>query len=339
MNGSSIDDTSNQTTLIPLSPLDSLFITRLSGFTIGYVLQQGAFSPSSLEVAAIRMLNRWRLLAGWVEFTKNGSYIRVPLGNIDLKDRLRFTLETLNVSLDVPDTTHGSAVFPRPPVEFFRDSSVPSNLPTYAETKWPLVSIRVTEMTNCFCVGITVPHGVFDIFGFGQILRGLDAELNGKEWTPPPLFTSNIMKDAFEEGLPSNVSSQEDTSVSTTPSTGPKLDHLPSKSDLVSAAIQAFAHYKDTFIPLTLIAVIKMFLHSAYERFYHGMETRTVFIDQKVLDNMVREVKDEVQASGKGRWVSTNDVITAWMLKVGSYAWLLPGTHVFLGTDRASRRT
>ncbi|KAF5372620.1 hypothetical protein D9758_005245 [Tetrapyrgos nigripes] len=316
MNSSSIDDISNPTTLIPLSPLDLLFVSRLSGFTIGYVLQQGAFSPSSLEAAAIRVLNGWRLLAGWVEFTKNGSYIRVPLGNINLKDRLRFTLETLNVSLDVPDTTHGSAVFPRPSIEFFRDSSVPSNLPAYAETKWPLVSIRITEMTNCFCVGISVPHGVFDIFGFGQIMRGLNAELNGKEWTPPPLFTSNIMKDAFEEGLPSDVSSKEDTSVSTTPSTGPKLDHFPSKSDLVSAATQAFAHFKNTLVPLTSIELIKMFLHSAYERFYHGVETQTVFIDPRTLENMVREVKDEVQASGKGRWVSTNDVLMAWMLKI-----------------------
>ncbi|KAG5633339.1 hypothetical protein DXG03_007546, partial [Asterophora parasitica] len=168
---------------------------------MGYVTK--SVDNATLEAAGKRVVDKWRLLAGRLERNPSTSMwcIRVPLDG-EVANRLKFTTSKLAVTLDAPiiplDST-SSEILVRPALKYFRHSSTPSSLSAFASSNAPIVSIHVTELSNCACVGISVPHGVFDAFGLGQIIWGLDAELNGKAWTPPPSSETNIMQETLQE--------------------------------------------------------------------------------------------------------------------------------------------
>ncbi|KAK7462343.1 hypothetical protein VKT23_007944 [Stygiomarasmius scandens] len=270
--------------------------------TVGYVLTPGPFDTASLHNAAIRLVKRWRLLAGHVEWesTESTWAVRVPLGEIPTsdKDLLKFTTsKLLDVPLDVPLTpppsedSSSACVIPQPALKFFRHSSIPYSLSSLAKQKWPILAIHVTELQNCICIGVSVPHGVFDVFGCGQVIHGLDAELNGKPWTPPEISEKNIMKEALRDLANTAPESPESESVKT-----------------------ALSNFQRDMVPAKFDSLVRFGVRMAYEHFWQKLETRAVFIEEKMLYNLVNRVKEEVKNMGKG-WVSTGDVLVAWLIK------------------------
>jgi len=292
----------NQSILYPLSHLDRSGVHATS-ITVGYVLRPGPFDTASLHNAAIRLVKRWRLLAGHLEWesTESTWAVRVPLGEISTsdKDLLKFTTsKLLDVPLDVPLTpppsedSSSACVIPRPALKFFRHSSIPYSLSSLAKQKWPILAIHVTELQNCICIGVSVPHGVFDVFGCGQVIHGLDAELNGKPWTPPEISEKNIMKEALRDLANTAPEFPESESVKT-----------------------ALSNFQRDMVPAKFDSFVRFGVRMAYEHFWQKLETRAVFIEEKMLDNLVNKVKEEVKSMGKG-WVSTGDILIAWLIKV-----------------------
>ncbi|KAG5641014.1 hypothetical protein DXG03_006375 [Asterophora parasitica] len=274
--------------LVPLSTLDRNL--ERSSITVGYVIK--SVDNATLEAAGKRVVDKWRLLAGRLERNPSTSMwsIRVPLEG-EVSDRLQFTASKLAVELDAPiipvDAT-SSEILVRPSLKYFRHPSTPSSVSAFSTSNAPILSIHVTELSNCACVGISVPHGVFDAFGLGQIIQSLDAELNGKAWTPPPSSETNILQETLQE--------------------------LTAAAPLYTKEPAALVDIQHELVPPSLKNMVAITADLAYEYLWQKAEVKAVYLGENVVDDMVRKVKDEVKRSGTG-FVSTGDVIVAWLLK------------------------
>ncbi|KAG6910702.1 hypothetical protein DXG01_008746 [Tephrocybe rancida] len=277
------------TLLAPLSALDQNGV-KTSTATLGYVLKSA--DSGEIEAAAKRVVDKWRLLAGRLEWSKGLSSwcIRIPLEG-DVSHRLKFTTSKLDVPLDTPITIlneSSAEIFDRPALKFFRHSSTSCSLSTLSSSNAPIVSIHVTELSNCTCVGITVPHGVFDAFGLGEIVRSLDAEMKHKPWIAPVASETNIMREALAE--------------------------LAAASPLYAKEPAGLADVRREFAQTNVKNVVTFAVRNAYEYIWKKTHFKGVFLGQAVVKEMVQKVKDEVRKSGAG-WVSTGDVLLAWFLK------------------------
>ncbi|KAG5640586.1 hypothetical protein DXG03_008005 [Asterophora parasitica] len=274
--------------LVPLSTLDQLL--GRTGITMGYVIK--SVDNATLEAAGKRVVDKWRLLAGRLERNPSTSMwsIRVPLEG-EVSDRLQFTTSKLAVELDapiIPVDAMSSEILVRPDLKYFRHPSTPNSMSAFSSSNAPILFIHVTELSNCACVGISVPHGVFDAFGLGQIIRSLDAELNGKAWTPPPFSETNIMDETLQE--------------------------LKAAAPLYTNEPAALIDVKRELVPPSLTNVACIGADIAYEYLWQKAEVKAVYLGENVVDEMVRKVKDEVKSFGTG-FVSTGDIIVAWFLK------------------------
>ncbi|KAG6847415.1 hypothetical protein H0H93_008253 [Arthromyces matolae] len=287
----------NNTVLAPLSPLDQNLLEAFS-FTIGYVLKTPIDRPS-LKDAAIRLISKWRLLSGHVEWSKPLSSwcIRVPLTG-DVSNRVKFTTSQLTASsLDQPfsvfdrPNTSNSQILIRPPTKYFIHSSTPSEINSYASSKAPLLSIHVTELSNATCVGITVPHGVFDAIGLGYVLKALNNEFNDRPWEVPPLTESNIMREALKD-----ISSS------------PPLSAPAASKEWLSG-------FNGVIRKATLLNKFKFVLAIVYDLIWHKVEFKGVYLADAVVKRLSEEVKKAVGELSGGEWVSTGDILSAWFVK------------------------
>ncbi|KAG6915829.1 hypothetical protein DXG01_009662 [Tephrocybe rancida] len=276
--------------LVPLSALDQNGV-ETSSITLGYILK--SVDGAALEAAAKRLVDKWRLLAGRLEWSKDLSTwcIRVPLeGNVS--HRVKFTTNKLAVPLsDTPITILGESsaeILTRPALKNFRHSSTPSSLSAFSSSNSPIVSIHVTELANCTCIGISVPHGVFDAFGIGQVIRGLNAELGYRPWVVPVFSETNIMRETLNE--------------------------LAAASPLYGEEPATLADVRREFAATNVRNVVTFGAGIAYEYLWKKANVKAVYLGEAVVKGMVQKVKDEVKKSGAG-WVSTGDVMVAWFLK------------------------
>ncbi|KAG6809471.1 hypothetical protein H0H92_016113 [Tricholoma furcatifolium] len=280
------------TILVPLNVLDRTWLDQ-SSITLGYVLS--TVDIPKIEAAAKRLVDKWRLLAGHLEWSKEHSIwcIRVPLEG-DVLHRLTFTTSKLDTPLDSGafpslDPTLAEIIV-RPSLQYFRHSSVPNSVEAFASSKAPFLSIHVSELTSCACLGISVPHSIFDAFGLGQIIRGLDAELKGTRWEVPQSFEINIVQKALDELA----------------ATHPHSTQAPQANAMI--AVQ-----RDV-VPSSIKNAISCRIAVAYEYFWKKTETKAVYMADAVVNELVEKVKNEVKGSGN-EWVSTGDILVAWFLK------------------------
>jgi hypothetical protein len=113
-----------------------------------------------------------------------------------------FTTSLSNTSLDVPVIPVNATslkVSTRPALKYFRDAPTPSALSSFCSQQSPILFIHVSTLANCACIRISVPHGVFDAVGMGQVVAGLDAELNSKEWVPPRFSSKDVLRQKMDE--------------------------------------------------------------------------------------------------------------------------------------------
>lgn len=197
---------------------------------------------------------------------------------------------TYATAIGVPDRpdplspTSPSTFQPEPNLRFFRHAALPSTFPRYAETGASLFAVHVTTFVDAVAVGLSAPHGLFDATGFGTAVRALSAELRGDAWTAPELGTSNALDRAIQS--------------------------LPSRPGDVSVDLPGWS-------PASGATIIKFLANYSLEKLWHGDQKRYAFLSRRAVDKLVGAVKSEVSRITTGReWVSSGDVLTAWVLKV-----------------------
>lgn len=130
-------------------------------------------------------------------------------------------------------------------------------------------------------MGISLPHGAFDGTGAGQIHRALEADLLGREWDAPATVAGNALDDAFEN-LAANTEVEEvqaSAEVAPSPAAG-QGDVQPTTS-----------------LPLVF---------------------KTLYLGDTVVERIKISASNELRASHPGVYVSSGDVLVAWITKVRS---------------------
>ncbi|KAK4705252.1 hypothetical protein P7C70_g954, partial [Phenoliferia sp. Uapishka_3] len=164
----------------------------------------------------------------------------------------------------------------------------------YESNDAPILAVHVTLFKNqpeIAVFGISIPHGVFDATGIGMVVHALDAELSGREWTPPP-FPSSLRENKLEKVLES----------------------------LLSASVGNYADGEDMirdFVPATWVAWLWMLASIAYEYFWHRVELRVIYLGEDVVEKVVEPIKEA--ARKEGTWVSSGDALVEWLVKVRTF--------------------
>ncbi|GAA5857844.1 hypothetical protein JCM8547_006001 [Rhodosporidiobolus lusitaniae] len=258
-----------------------------------------------VEAAAERVVKKWRLLSGRPERTKAGVWaIRVPddLDALHDKPLVAFSTATRSEPYHVaaglssplpPFSAASSGFLPSPKAALFYHTTRPSSLAAHAKTGAPLVNLHLTLCTDAVAIGISVSHGLLDGTGIGLLLSALSAELHGKEWQAPPLP---------EDGTNPFIAA---------------LDRLEADETVFQqAAREPPPPISQGWRPATLGRGIKLLLSMLWENWWYGSHARWVFLRQVTVDVLVERVKEDIKDETEGReYVSTGDVLAAWLLK------------------------
>ncbi|KAG6846955.1 hypothetical protein H0H93_010891, partial [Arthromyces matolae] len=281
------------TLLAPLSQLDHGSIEQVS-VTSGYIVR--SVDVTALQSAAIGVVNKWRLLAGRILWSKNLSRwcILVPLTG-DVSSRLKFTSTAEASRLPssfVINESISAQVLQRPPVKYFRHPSVLDDAASRASSQAPIISIHVTHFSNCACIGINFPHTVLDAFGIGQFIHALDDELHGRPWEAPPLPSEiNVVQEALDD-----------------------LEAAPSLFDCIHRESATYAGLRRYFTKSSFMNNLSNSRAFLSEFIWGCIEDKSVYLNGKTLGKLLRVVKDEVRTIGRGS-VTTSDILVAWILK------------------------
>ncbi|GAA5893330.1 hypothetical protein JCM6882_008006 [Rhodosporidiobolus microsporus] len=292
--------------LVPLTVLDatSADIAITMGWVYGTETPLSAESMAAhearLKEAAERVVRKWPLLAGVPKLLGPGRWA------IDVPDDLEDTSKSRSL-VDFSSTTHqqpfhvaaglpgaippldkaSSGVSAVADVALFCPSSYPSSLAALAKRQLPILHLHIAFFSDAIALGVTVAHGAADGTGYGMILRALDAELHGSgEWEVPPLFVENPLDKALEGLI-------KDEAVAKNP----------------PAPLEGWSTF-------SFGGMLRMLVSMVVEFFWWKVESHSLFLRQAAVDHVVAKAKKEVEEETGGTdYVSTGDVITAWLLK------------------------
>ncbi|KAH7096893.1 hypothetical protein BKA62DRAFT_718215 [Auriculariales sp. MPI-PUGE-AT-0066] len=305
--------------LSPLSYIDHAGVEVLLS-TLSYVLA-GPLPDAQiakLKSAAIAVADKYRMVAGHIEALpapRKGCFgVRVPLGRIDASDRVHFTVADERAgTLAAVMAKSGSDACARfasqhkspgqrdmtvvaPPHSVFRHKSVTGSLSALAKSKAPMFNIHVTVFSDFTCVGVSLPHGVFDGKGQGMIIAGISAELQGISWVPPMFGPSNVLQDTFEAWNALN-------------------DARESAGEVVDMSDPMVEALKREFVPLGVASGSKLAYHLGMELLWRKAENRSLFLSRATVDAIVKPIKESIKARNPGAFVSTGDVLLMWFVR------------------------
>lgn len=125
-----------------------------------------------------------------------------------------------------------------------------------------------------------------------QVVKALDAELTGKDWTPPPILEENILSERINE-IPSEIA------------------QLPPHVGDASLRRLSNGSARSSWDVGLLVWRILV------EKFWYRASSRQLFLGRDFVVRLVERVKEEVKAeTGGAEWVSTGDVLFAFAEKV-----------------------
>ncbi|KAF9480232.1 hypothetical protein BDN70DRAFT_931898 [Pholiota conissans] len=290
------DTTSSETyAFFPLTVFDRMF--ERNAFVTGWLVK-GTIDTAALAAALDRVTEKWRMLAGRLQSVKEGEdtkwCLKIPLGPIP-KDYPKYAL-TISTS-DVPLSAYVSIPIPRTstslPLDVFLHPSTPRQYATWESTEHPLTCWHITHFPASqndgaayTCIGFARGHGIFDGGGAALIVSALVAELRGETWTPP----------------------------ARPPHAGPN----PNPVEEVLSREPAGPYSRRDYVgysPLGVGGYVKLIAWHSRERWWRGADRRVVIVPKAVLTHLVERVRDAVRAEDKELYISTGDVLVAWVFK------------------------
>ncbi|BGP48756.1 hypothetical protein JCM10450v2_004632 [Rhodotorula kratochvilovae] len=296
---------------VPLSPIDNAVADM--GITCAYLFALPANSDESvgtalladLEAATKRVVAKWTLLQGQAVWQKEKGIWAVDVPDVPPAADKPSLFTSSRVSAPyataasrpapvrpLSRSTSPCAFQPAHSLSFFRARDLPTTFSGYAKSGSSLLAVHATLFADALAVGVTAPHGLLDATGLGWAIRALRAELRGESWDAPPLVAPNPLSAALDA-----VRAEE-----------PSTDE---------ADVRVAQHALAGWVAASSVGNVARFLASyAWEKLWHRDEPRHVFLSKRAVDALVESVKEEVRRETDGKeWVSTGDVLTAWVLK------------------------
>ncbi|GAA5893360.1 hypothetical protein JCM6882_008013 [Rhodosporidiobolus microsporus] len=292
--------------VVPLSFFDAEH--NELGLCVGFVfaLPDAAGADSlvdRLEEAGKKVVAKWPLLGGQAVKLEGENLWGVDLDTPSKGRPYFFTRSTVSkpyheaISHPTPlpplSSSSSCATLPTPSTEHFRSPSLPLNMAGTVESKHPMLCLHATVFTDAIAVGASFPHGVFDAAGAATAIKALDAELHGREWTPPPDFGAVNPVQAAKKALLAQPPLSKEEEAKLPPTVENWIPYTGSKWE------------------------VKRVIWSIwYENERQKSAVRYAFLPQGVVDRLVRRVKEEVRKETGGKeYVSTGDILTAFVLK------------------------
>ncbi|TFK67257.1 hypothetical protein BDN72DRAFT_770884 [Pluteus cervinus] len=292
--------------IFPLTLFDILLVDATVSFSW---LIKGKPDTQLIRSAIGRVVQKWPLLAGRVEYSKNEYpyplQLRVPLSPDlnELKEEYKtfeFTETTSSVPLSQYVQLPIPTVHPSLPSSLTRHTSTPRRTYEWIAQSLPLLWWHVTRfpssvggpgITDDYAViGLSFSHGVFDGAGAAFVLHAVEAEMYNRDWKVPPLL---------HEGLNENPLTRD---------IGERTEALPSKER------EHLGRYK-LFIPAGVLAAARAVCWTLWENYWNGATEKTLVLSSKMVNRLVDGVKDELIHEGITIRVTTGDILAAWMYK------------------------
>ena len=174
-------------------------------------------------------------------------------------------------------------------IDHFRSTTSPRTASDLLNKDIPIMSLHITQFSDVTCVGLSLPHAVVDVMGFGIIMRAWCSIIADDHAKVPSL----IVGDPFADYGPPY------------PSTRSGVKAL--RASMISTARVWGLRGKIRYFG-------RLILELALSPKEHcGL----FFIPKSVVDRIREDGMREAKERGKGGgWVSENDVITAILVKV-----------------------
>lgn len=298
--------------VVPLTVFD-IMLERTT-FVTGWLVE-GVIDANALARALRRVTEKWRFLAGRVisrqERDEIKWYIRVPLGPIP-ENYPTFAVTTATA----PNPLSSYVPLPIPrlsaslPPSLFVDPSTPRQYKNWEAASHPLTCWHLTSFpsaevdnsgqeVNYTAIGFARSHGIFDGIGAAMVMKAVIAELQGKEWAPPP---------PPSEG----------------PNTSPLIDVLEQELAQREAEGKKLVEYKG-YSHLGVPGYLKLVAYHLKEKWWGGAERRTVLIPKSAFQHVVSSVKDSPDQVDN---VTSGDILVAWIFKTVYSTGIPPDTIV-----------
>ncbi|KXN92861.1 hypothetical protein AN958_07058 [Leucoagaricus sp. SymC.cos] len=306
--------------LHPLNAFDVLF--ERTTFVTGWLVE-GTLDSRALAAALTRVTEKWRMLAGRLVSQKVGKqaewYLRVPLG--PLPPQTEYPTFSLTTTISEQPLTHYVPIpftSPSPsfPSNIFIHPSTPRQYSLWESTGHPITCWHLTYFPGGMvngpsrdytCIGFSRSHGLFDGGGAAMVMRALVAEMNGTEWTVPPLPLEypNANVNPVKERVEEEVRMQE---------------YQRACNDYSNMAV------------LGIKGALKLAAWHTREKWWRGAQRQIILLPKLALSSLVDNVRSEI-----GKWrqgaegITTGDVLVAWLLKTVYSQGTSPDTVVNCG--------
>ncbi|TFK62283.1 hypothetical protein BDN72DRAFT_827611 [Pluteus cervinus] len=306
---------SNPTSSVPephaLFPLTLLDISP-AGIGVNFTwLVRGRLDTELIQASIGRVTNKWRLLAGRVEFAKNEFpyplQLRIPLAP-ELDESKYKTFAFTETTSTVPLTQYVPlpipTIHPALPHHLTCHQHTPKSAQEWIKRSLPLLWWHVTHFPSSLggvgikddytCIGISFPHGVFDGMGCVLILRALQAEMYQRDWDVPPPLQEGLNANPLLEIIEARTKELESGSEK-----GDGLNSMP------------YAFFENGGI----WQVIRFVWRQFWQERWYGATKKTLVLPACTVKDLVDEVKEELQNEGITTRITTGDVIAAWLYK------------------------
>jgi hypothetical protein len=238
---------------------------------------------------------------------------RVPLNAIPSDYRtFAFTVSSAPgksspfVDSPLPSPSAGHRL-PFPGVSFLSPPSAPTDLPALVKHNLPLTTWHVSVFSDCTFVSLSVIHTVLDGTGIGLLYKGINTELEGKEWDVPPMLEENPFTRRLKEVEAMEFTQEEKEKVP--PIMFVSLSHPPSLVGTDDCQDRS-PHWVSS-PPWS--NQIRLIASATFESLWHNAEESCIFVGQELLDDLIAQAKKEVEEKTDGNeYVSENDVVANW---------------------------
>ncbi|KAJ7590751.1 hypothetical protein C8J56DRAFT_933797 [Mycena floridula] len=297
--------------LVPLSVFDKIY--ERSTFATGWIIA-GTLDEQLISTALKSLTTKWRMLAARLESVKSETatswLLRIPLQDIP-PEYPTYTLTTstselpLSHFLELPLGIESPSL----PHSLFVHASTPRHYAAWESSKSPITCWHITHFPEedgktYTCIGFARSHGIFDGVGAAAIMRGLVAEMNGKDWDVPPLPQPGLNEN------PITTAAEKERELA-----GRRGEEY---GDAVGFT---------TFGITGLISGIGWHLK---EKWWNKAQTKIIILPASGLDSLVSSVRSELALETKDDVrVSTGDILVAWLMQTIYSKGVSPQTAVF----------
>ncbi|KAG2012215.1 hypothetical protein CC2G_012251 [Coprinopsis cinerea AmutBmut pab1-1] len=257
---------------------------------------EGHINEKILRGALDRVVAKWPLLAGRIEFVDKKPHFRVPFGNLPPGyETYSLTSRTSHLPLSHHVKLPLAPFSEIPPIDLFMSNEryKLGGLKSYESapfTHWHITYFEEDGEKHS-CIGVLYSHALFDAVGSSMLLHAVEAELAGKEWDVPPSPPRGLSANPYQALLEKEISGNRSVSSQSKTSSG-------------SARV------------VGILGLLAWILGDLIRQWIYGSAKNHIIIPHAVHTWLSKETRKEAEAAGlTDVRLAAGDILVAWAMK------------------------